>query len=340
MYKPFALSPCGHLACYDCLVQWFKAPPPDDRPLGPVISRQKRCPHCRGVVRERPIEVWDVKGIVQSVAKSNLVPGHLSVQTDSPANQNNNADPWGGIFPKIHQRSQRAFPWFISAANNGDGDRTPRGEHMGMLDMEDGGIYRCFDCFHEIWDGVCTSCGRLYPGHRPNPDDDDNHSWPDDGPITDEEDAIDDIVGDPGWLGLEGGDGDDVGDEDYHDPLPMHRHIWVDGDVPIARFYHDDLSDDYEDDNDVGDSDYGFDGRGPGIEVHRYEDDDRYESDFIDDEIEIREVPYVADIYEISDSGGEDDFDGWSVGNPRPLHGGRRIVDSESDGSEGGDSDY
>jgi hypothetical protein len=37
---------------------------------------------------------------------------------------------------------------------------------MGMYDAEDGGIYRCLDCMHEIWDGVCSSCGRVYSGHE------------------------------------------------------------------------------------------------------------------------------------------------------------------------------
>lgn len=35
-----------------------------------------------------------------------------------------------------------------------------------MLDMEDGGVYRCLDCMHEIWDGICTACNRVYPGHQ------------------------------------------------------------------------------------------------------------------------------------------------------------------------------
>lgn len=215
-----------------------------------------------------------------------------------------------------------------------------------MLDMEDGGIYRCFDCMHEIWDGVCTSCGRLYPGHQPNPDDDDtNHDWVDDEPIAEEVDIGDD----PGWMGLEGGDGDDVGDEDDHDPIPMHQ-LWIDGEMAMmvgpARFYHDDLSDDYYDEDDIGDSDYGLDDRGGGDE-----DEDRYESDFIDDDVEISVAPYVPTVYEISDSGGEDGFDHEASvegdGTPRRSYGEnswsfrhamRRIIDSE--GSEEEDSEY
>lgn len=300
MHKPFALAPCGHLACYDCLVQWFQAPPPDNRPTGPVIARQKTCPHCRGVVRERPIEVWGVKGIVQSVAKSNFVPSHLSAPPTGSQNTNN--DPWGGIFPKVHQRSNRTFPWFVTLDDEDRprAGRAPRGEHMGMLDMEDGGIYRCFDCMHEIWNGVCTSCGRLYPGHRPNSDDDDHDGWGGDDPVAEEVDVDDD----PGWMGLEGGDADDVGDEDDEiDPPFVPWPFWDQdlnpGVVGPGRFYHDDLSDDYGDNDEIR----------IGVLGDYDEDEDRYESDFIDDEVEVSEGPYVADVYEISDSGGEDDHD-------------------------------
>jgi hypothetical protein len=44
---------------------------------------------------------------------------------------------------------------------------------MGMYDPEDGGIYRCIDCMHEIWGGVCTNCQREYPGHERFEDDSD-----------------------------------------------------------------------------------------------------------------------------------------------------------------------
>lgn len=54
--------------------------------------------------------------------------------------------------------------------NGGEADR----QQMGWFDMEDGGIYRCVDCYHEIWDGVCASCNRRYPGHNYLDDDDDD----------------------------------------------------------------------------------------------------------------------------------------------------------------------
>ncbi|TFY51852.1 hypothetical protein EVJ58_g10342, partial [Rhodofomes roseus] len=66
LHKPYALAPCGHIACHGCLIAWFQAPPADAHPhdVLPVLLRKKTCPHCRTVVRERPIEVWAVKDMV------------------------------------------------------------------------------------------------------------------------------------------------------------------------------------------------------------------------------------------------------------------------------------
>lgn len=46
---------------------------------------------------------------------------------------------------------------------------------MGMYDAEDGGIYRCLDCMHEIWGGECTSCHRVYAGHARFDQDNDDY---------------------------------------------------------------------------------------------------------------------------------------------------------------------
>jgi len=60
------------------------------------------------------------------------------------------------------------------------------------------------DCMHEIWDGLCTSCGRRYPGHEGRED------WPD---------------YELGWMGLEEGEGDDEDDGlaigDWYPGLPV-----------------------------------------------------------------------------------------------------------------------
>ncbi|KAI0768173.1 hypothetical protein BD413DRAFT_563891 [Trametes elegans] len=202
MHKPFALAPCGHSACFQCLVNWFKAPPPDvpANEVLPVWLRKKTCPHCRTAIRDRPIEIWTIKEMVASLVKSGLAPAPLLpplAAADAPAAAN--ADPWAGIFrPAPH--NQGVFP---------DGQPPALLQQLiGLRDDEDGGIYRCIDCHHEIWDGACSECGRVYPGHDPQgpaPEDLDEdvemghwggHAapWDDDMDEDDDDDFIDDVA--------------------------------------------------------------------------------------------------------------------------------------------------
>ncbi|KAG6333109.1 hypothetical protein ID866_5984 [Astraeus odoratus] len=297
MHKPYALSPCGHLACHECLVQWFKAPLPDGRPARSILSRKKTCPHCRAIVRERPIEVWGVKSIVQAVAKSSLVPGNTSAAASSPENQNAVADPWGGIFPKIRHGNETRYHLFRGRGDDGgDADRAPDLERVGMLDMEDGGIYRCLDCMHEIWNGACTSCGREYPGHRNDEDDGEDLEWMDDEPGAEEVNIADD----PGWIGLEGGYGDDAGDDDDDGPMFAPWPFFHDPySLMMGTVFHDEDEDYIEDEEEAyGSGVYGFE------EDYDEDEEDGYESDFIDDR---PMMPYEGEgrIYEISDSDGE-----------------------------------
>ncbi|KAF9224763.1 hypothetical protein BS17DRAFT_778997 [Gyrodon lividus] len=324
MYKPYALAPCGHLACYSCLVQWFKAPPPDNRPAPPAIMRKKSCPHCRAVVRERPIEVWGVKSIAQSVGKSGLAPIQIPALINSPETLKANSDPWKDIFPKAGDAGRPRFPWFFPGADIDDDDDipiadiAPRGEDVGMLDMEDGGIYRCLDCMHEIWDGICTSCGRVYPGHRPDVDDADDDDdggdvigWFEEQMVAEEVDTADD----PGWMGLESGDGDDDGDDDNwpgRSGAPWRRRMHLFGGqfglIGAARV--DDEGEEGEEEGEgeelrVSDSEGERSGDGG-------DDDDEagYESSFIDDEddVAIAVIEDESRIYEIpDDSEGEDE---------------------------------
>ncbi|KAG2035597.1 hypothetical protein BDR03DRAFT_1012449 [Suillus americanus] len=279
MYKPYALAPCGHVACYDCLVQWFNAPPADNRPAVPAIVRKKTCPHCRAVVRDRPAEIWTIKNLAHLIGKSGLanVPPHPEAQAN--VDRAADVDPWDGIFRK----SVHGFlPWLLAD----DADTEPRrGEDVGMLDMEDGGIYRCLDCMHEIWDGVCTSCGRRYPGHEGGEDWSDDELGLDFGPGVEEFDPEDD----PGWIGLEEGEGDDEDNglaiADWYPGLPVFR--W--------RFGFDEQVDeeDEEDDEDDGDED----------------EEAVYESDFIDDEDDtgippgpIQQLPHIYELTDDSDN--------------------------------------
>lgn len=259
--------------------------------------RRKTCPHCRAVVRERPVEVWGVKSIAHAVGKSGLIPNQLPVPDEAPEGLNANPDPWKDIFPKSGVASQRGFPWFFPNDDSDDddirvgnvhvGDVAPRGEDVGMLDMEDGGIYRCLDCMHEIWDGICSSCGRVYPGHRPEGDhedlDENAMGWLEDQMGAEEVNVADD----PGWMGLEDGEADDDGgDIDDWRPFDPWRHQ-----IHMFRGH------------------WGFLGT---IHVDEDEDesgDEGYESSFIDDGDERVGVATFSDeprFYEIGDNEDED----------------------------------
>lgn len=150
MHKPYALAPCGHTACHGCLLNWFNAPPADvpaNEWARQAWLRKKTCPHCRAVVRERPVEVWVIKDMVAALVKSGLAPAPLYPPLPAPAELAPDADPWAGVF-----RPKAGAP-----------ENDP--ELMGAYDDEDGGVFRCLDCHHEIWGGACTNCHREYPGH-------------------------------------------------------------------------------------------------------------------------------------------------------------------------------
>jgi hypothetical protein len=156
MFKPFALAPCGHVACYDCLVRWFSTDN-DDEPAGPVQFRKKTCPHCRAVIRNAPVAVWGMKSIAIGIAKSGILPGFdVNVSTPETLGDSGEGTPkdlWADIFRPIPD---------IQARNGG----LEGGEDVGFYDAEDGGVYRCLQCMHEIWEGTCTFCGRFYSGHE------------------------------------------------------------------------------------------------------------------------------------------------------------------------------
>lgn len=125
------------------------------------------------MIVERPVEVWGVKGMVSSVVRSGLVelpapPPAVSTSDDSTHGPNA-ADPWHNIFRRVNSRRYQNLYLPEPPA---DGERGGQAE-MGMYDVEDGGIYRCIDCMHEIWSGTCTGCQRVYPGHQHDDDGDD-----------------------------------------------------------------------------------------------------------------------------------------------------------------------
>ncbi|KAG6849715.1 hypothetical protein H0H93_006098 [Arthromyces matolae] len=186
LHKPFALAPCGHVACHPCLVRWFTAPLNPGGPQGlqeAVLGEQrithyhkkKQCPVCRAQILERPVEVWGIKSMAATLARSGLVELPAPVPEPEPeASTSNNDDPWRDIFHRSNRGS------FLDVL----GPRPPRLprpgvdslQEMGMYDADDGGIYRCIDCMHEIWGGICTNCEREYPGHSGDEDGEDDEA--------------------------------------------------------------------------------------------------------------------------------------------------------------------
>ena len=206
MHRPFALAPCGHITCYNCLIRWFTAlrnpiaagaanddadPSPEnvdevhlivnsaEAKRGTYLRRRKTCPVCRAAVLQRPVEMWSIKAMVVTLVNSELVdlpvpvaPQNSTTSEGPNKNSDANNDPWRYIFHSTNTLNDaRQGPLIQNQADH---------EHMGMYDIEDGGIYRCIDCFHEIWGGVCSGCNRGYPGHERDNDDHDDSDDSDD----------------------------------------------------------------------------------------------------------------------------------------------------------------
>jgi hypothetical protein len=160
MYKPFTLAPCGHIACYSCLVGWFKSNVPEDEFAPEPVHRKKTCPHCRSTVRDRPIENFVIKEMVHSLVNSGVledVTGDLSAMGAVSAAS---ADPWAGIFLKYPVMENNfdglPFPMF-----DDDDDHDLEEGDLAIYDEEDD-VYRCRGCMNEVVDGFCTLCEREY----------------------------------------------------------------------------------------------------------------------------------------------------------------------------------
>lgn len=207
-------------------------------PAAMRVRRKKTCPLCRAIVRERPVEVWGVKSMVGAIAKSSLIEINVPAVDPAPPPAKD-SDPWAGIFNK-----------------QTDGGREMAvGGEMGIQDVEDGGIFRCLDCMHEIWDGVCSNCGREYAGR-----------------IEAGEDAQGFLVdgGDgawwgPEWLGDDGSDEED-GEGDHEDDGIVQEEVAAAMERILGRYRREADEDSVDEGGDEG------------------EGDDGYESSFIDDE--------------------------------------------------------
>jgi len=97
--KPFALSPCGHVLCQNCLQSWFRDAPTQDGEEGEEggaihpLYRKKFCPCCRTRIVLRPIPVFVLKNLIGPFPREGAQPDEVD----------GDEDPWEGIF--FEQRS-------------------------------------------------------------------------------------------------------------------------------------------------------------------------------------------------------------------------------------------
>ncbi|KAG8934208.1 hypothetical protein FRC02_010378 [Tulasnella sp. 418] len=139
---------CGHTACVGCLQEWFRAPPPGagdaDPPLVPHL-RPKSCPTCRAPLRNRPIRFFLANSMITIVSPHFDLDAaeHFAQRGVRIVPGGQPPDPWAGLFPPDdlhHHRPARGL----------------------IVDHDDGGILRCEFCLHEVVDGICQGCGRMF----------------------------------------------------------------------------------------------------------------------------------------------------------------------------------
>ncbi|KAI0642445.1 hypothetical protein C8Q79DRAFT_985905 [Trametes meyenii] len=142
LLKPYGLSPCGHVLCMNCLLEWFKAAPPgeddmdDDDYPNALLYRKKTCPCCRAIVRSRPIPLYVVKSLASALDKAKAPEG---VSRASPPP--NDEDPWAGIFRKHAGYDEY---WSTDEEDEDDGDAED-GEEYDEDDADDDDDYWSFD---------------------------------------------------------------------------------------------------------------------------------------------------------------------------------------------------
>lgn len=160
---------------------------------GTFLRNHKSCPLCRAAIIDRPAEIWSIKSMVAHLIKSNLVelptmpPPPSAIETPNANGVlTSRNDPWRNIFgkPRLPERRRQYQAQFFPpppADHDGQEEEGWGPQDMGMYDAEDGGIYRCLDCMHEIWGGVCTNCEREYAGHARFDGDDEEDDFSDNG---------------------------------------------------------------------------------------------------------------------------------------------------------------
>lgn len=209
-------------------------------------------------------------------------------------------------------------PHAYAHRNDGGGRGDP--DLTGMYDAEDD-VWRCVDCTHEVWAGICSSCRRVYPENEEyDPDDEleEEDEYEEDMPFQ----MLNAIFGGAGQGGPGAGHGHGHGlGHGAHGHPDDHIH-------EFGLHDHDD-----EDIDDGDEDDFGS--------VHRdHGDDDRDRDNFDDliDEFEAedraefdrdyrhqlhRQLPYIHDLFDVGEVDPDEDED-----------------DGEGEGEEGSDGGY
>ncbi|KZS87979.1 hypothetical protein SISNIDRAFT_490497 [Sistotremastrum niveocremeum HHB9708] len=136
---PYTLYPCGHVACGQCLISWFKTPGQGhDRRVhdAPLTMQSKICPKCRCQIFSAPVRAFALQAVVRSLREFDSRASLESLPKEAK-------EPWLDIFPPIHNRSVQV-----------------------IIDDEDGGISRCPYCLHELLGNECTGCGHMFEGEE------------------------------------------------------------------------------------------------------------------------------------------------------------------------------
>ncbi|KAG9127308.1 hypothetical protein FRC07_014938 [Ceratobasidium sp. 392] len=208
----FSVVPCGHISCQNCLIEWFTSHASnDDAPR--QGRKRKTCPHCRGAVRLRPVELFGLAPAAAALAGQS----DPSAVTPAFGPVTSAADPWAKLFPVATGHPLR--------------------------DEEDG-VLRCPDCFHEVWDGECVRCRRVF-------DDESGHSafGSDDGSISIYGDGIGSVYEGAGSLYGNRSSDEGEGDSVYGSEPDYARQAFI----PPVHMY-DSYEDEDDDDSFIDDS--------------------------------------------------------------------------------------
>ena len=205
---------------------------PPHAPVNNALKRRKTCPHCRCVIKQRPIQIYPVKDIIGI-----LVPGAEEETQAVPTKDTKDTDLWKGIFPPgpghdAGDSDDDAPPWpgFGGIPDIPHPQPHPQPEVEPGLETfsenlvpienpaplpplppppppfidEEDGVRRCGACLHEVWGGACTNahCDVVY-----------------DEPSDESEDGVDLYNGN-----VFHGDEDEGGHQEHHSDA-------VDGDV-------------------------------------------------------------------------------------------------------------